>query len=138
MFRWRLLCRIDFLDLRLRCGHFCYKDPGHWNISCVGIGVAVSTTISYPETHVHLSFFDFGTMSLNVTHTVNILARSTSHHNSINRLGCLTFNTVEGKVPTFATPITASDSERTGPKDSKSCVWYDKFLLNTQSCQKKI
>ena len=123
---------VALLLLNLRGRYFFHVYPGYWVPACVSISRSVTSTIADPESHANSTLVDFLTDSFNVTHTVQILFRTTSMYHvdySVNGTWCWTLCTVEREIPSSAASMAVSETKIATPKDTQpSSVW--RFLKN--------
>ena len=111
-------------DLSLRLRNFFNKDPGHRNISCVGVSTSsIKLTITNPQSHVHLPFVDVVAVPFNMADAVGILRLCfPQEHDTVNWQGSCTFSAVESEIPAFAAPGAAFNSQCTSPVNMEGCV----------------
>ena len=134
---------IEFLsqDLSLRFRNFFNKDPGHRLPTSVGVSLSTISTVTNPESYVHLAFVDIVTVPLNISDAVQILTVALPHvHNTVNWQGSCTFSTVESKIPAFATRGAPVGPEGTSPVNMEGCVrkvLEENTVLNSNNMQQQ-
>ena len=123
---------LALLLLSLWGRYFFHVYPGYWVPACVSISRSVTSTIADPESHANSTLVDFLTDSFNVTHTVQILFRTTSMYHvdySVNGTWCWTLSTVESEIPSPAACMAVVETKIATPEDTQpSSVWC--FLKN--------
>ena len=111
-------------ELNLRWRNFFNHNTRYWLVTTKSICIAITCTISNPESNSDVAFGNKITVTFNMAMTMEIFTSCTFPHveNPINGHCFTTFSSIKCKIPTLTASVAVVNRKSAAVKDSQRCV----------------